>query len=74
MRKDKVFSVSMTTEEVDEIDSYLSEYEQETGHQLSRNQFLRKAGLALLRTRKAKKPVGEYFEKEFKHVGCKTKT
>lgn len=75
MRKDKVFSVSMTTEEVDKVEGFLERCQESTGMELSRNQLIRKVLIAFVNVKQSNKnPTWEQFEKEFKNVGCKTKT
>lgn len=46
-RKDKVFSVSVTKDELQELTEIVKQLEKETGFRISRNQFVRKSALAV---------------------------
>ena len=63
-RKDKVFSVSLRSTELDDVYVHLSDLEEATGYAVSRNELIRKATLAHIEYVKLKGTPEEkdYFE------------
>ena len=63
-RKDKVFSVSWRSLEVNDIEEHLKEFHEATGFEISRNELIRKATLAHIKYLKLKGTPEEknYFE------------
>lgn len=68
MAKDKVFSVSMSTQEVIDVDTFVEELIKESGFKISRNEIIRRATLAHIKYVKDKKKTKDYME-VFKGVG-----
>ena len=55
MRKDKVFSISVTTKELEEIEKFVKDKSRQLGAKISRNEVIRRATLAHIRFEKSKK-------------------
>lgn len=67
-KKDAVFSVSMKTDEVGEIEEYINNLETQLGFTISRNELIRRATLAHIRFTQKNDESLEYKE-IFKRVG-----
>ena len=63
-RKNVTFSVSFCSTEIAEMQSYVDEVKAATGYPLTRNQLIRKATLAHIRSKKdGSEPYEEVFKK-----------
>lgn len=63
-RKDKIFSVSMRSTELDDVEVHLDKLEESTGYKVYRNELIRKATLAHIKYMELKDTPEEksYFE------------
>lgn len=66
LRKEKVFSISMSKKDMQEIDEHVEKLERESGYLLSRNELIRRATLAHIRF--SKKSDSKTYEETFKQT------
>lgn len=64
-RKNETFSVSFRTDEIAEMQAHVDQVKAETGYPLTRNQLIRKATLAHIRSQKN---GSESYEDIFKKI------